>query len=493
MLAVCWAISKCRMFLTGLQHFIILTDHNPLIPILNNHRPDELENPRLQRLKTRLMAYNFTAQWLKGSKNDAPDALSRHPVSDPQTHEALAELNIHDNPDISLSEIRVISDQSNESLRLQELRTYSEQDEEYQLLRKFILNGFPKHRRQLPDSCKKYWNVHQHLTLDDGLIVYGCRLLIPSTMCNRVLANLHEAHQGALRTKQRARITVYWPGLDNDIDNAVLSCQYCQDHQPSNTKEPIIHRKRPSRPFQEIAIDLCSQTGHDYLIIVDCFTDWPAIIPMTRNTTSSQINSALRQAFCRTAIPDVIWSDCGPQFTSNKFKQFAQQWGFLHKTSSPYHLQSNGKIESTIKSMKRIIRTSWNGRSLDEDKFCRALLQYRNTPSRRDGLSPAQKLYGHPTQDILPAHRRPFAQEWQRKAEEVELQAQVTQQSTTDYYNTHAHPLADIDIGSNVAIQNPHTKLWDIYSIVTDISPNRRYYVKTPSGRVLVRNRRFLR
>ena len=438
MLAVCWAISKCRMFLTGLQHFIILTDHNPLIPILNNYRLNELENPRLQRLKTRLMAYNFTAQWLKGSKNDAPDALSRHPVSDPQTYEALAELDIHDNPDISLSEIRVISDQSNKSLRLQELCTYSEQDEEY-------------------------------------------------------LANLHEAHQGALQTKQRARLTVYWPGLDNDIDNAVLSCQYCQDHQPSNTKEPIIHRKRPSRPFQGIAIDLCSQAGHDYLIIVDCFTDWPAIIPMIRNTTSSQINSALRQAFCRTAIPDVIWSDCGPQFTSNKFKQFAQQWGFLHKTSSPYHPQSNGKIESTVKSMKRIIPTSWNGRSLDEDKVCRALLQYRNTPSWRDGLSPAQKLYGHPTQDILPAHRRSFAQEWQHKAEEVEQQAQVTQQSTTDYYNAHAHPLADIDIGSNVAIQNPHTKLWDIYGIVTDISPNRRYYVKTLSGRVLVQNHRFLR
>ena len=61
--------------------------------------------------------------------------------------------------------------------------------------------------------------------------------------------------------------------------------------------------------------------------------------------------------------------------------------------------------------MKRIIRTSWNGRSLDEDKFCRALLQYRNTLSQRDGVSPAQKLYGHPTQDILPAHRRSNAQE----------------------------------------------------------------------------------
>ena len=84
MLAVCWAISKCKLFLTGLQHFTVITDHNPLIPILNNHRLDEVENPQLQKLKTWLMAYHFTAQWLKRSKNGAPDALSQHPMDDPK-------------------------------------------------------------------------------------------------------------------------------------------------------------------------------------------------------------------------------------------------------------------------------------------------------------------------------------------------------------------------------------------------------------------------
>ena len=121
MLAVCWAVSKCKLFLTGLQHFTIVTDHNPLIPILNNHRLDELENPRLQRLKAQLMGYNFTATWVKGLNNDAPDALSRHPVHDPLTTDALAELDIHDHPDMSIAEIWTISDQHNESLRLQEL------------------------------------------------------------------------------------------------------------------------------------------------------------------------------------------------------------------------------------------------------------------------------------------------------------------------------------------------------------------------------------
>ena len=48
LLAVSWAIKKCHIFLAGLQHFSIVTDHHPLIPILNSHRLDEIENPRLQ-------------------------------------------------------------------------------------------------------------------------------------------------------------------------------------------------------------------------------------------------------------------------------------------------------------------------------------------------------------------------------------------------------------------------------------------------------------
>jgi len=53
-------------------------DHNPLIPILNNRRLDEIENPRLQRLKSCLIGYSFTAKWIKGKGNNAPDAEFDH-------------------------------------------------------------------------------------------------------------------------------------------------------------------------------------------------------------------------------------------------------------------------------------------------------------------------------------------------------------------------------------------------------------------------------
>ena len=143
--------------------------------------------------------------------------------------------------------------------------------------------------------------------------------------------------------------------------------------------------------------------------------------------------------------------------------------------------------------MKKLIRASWTGRSLDHDKLCRAILQHRNTPCRKDGLSPAQKLFGHPVQDILPAHHRSFLPKWQRPISTAYQQRQDTLQSSAAYYDSHAHPLSDIKIGSHVAIQNSQTKAWDICGVVTEVSPEGRYYVKTQGGRVLVRNRHFLR
>ena len=142
--------------------------------------------------------------------------------------------------------------------------------------------------------------------------------------------------------------------------------------------------------------------------------------------------------------------------------------------------------------MKKLLQHSWNGRALDSEQFCRSLLQYRKTPSRKDGLSPVQKLFGHPVQDILPAHRQSFLQQWQLPPQEAIQQVEDTFKLSAAYYNVHAHTWPDIHVGSHVAVQNPQSRLWDIYGIVTEIGPHCRNYIKTTGGRVLIHNRHFL-
>ena len=351
-----------------------------------------------------------------------------------------------------------------ESTRIQELRKQALEDGEYLQLREIILQGFPDHKSLLPDSCKKYWQARHSLTVDEGLIVHGCHLLIPSAMQKEILKELHKAHQGIVRTKQRACLSIYWPGMNNDIENIVTSCTQCQDHLPSNNKEPLLPKPKPTQPFQETAADFCCHVGRQYLIWVDCYSDWPIIVSMGKDTTTNRLLAALREIFSQTAVPDILWTDRGPQFMAKRFQSFARQWGFVHCTSTPYYPQSNGKAEATVKSMKKIIRSARNGRYLEEDTLCRAIMQCHNTPSWKDGLSPAQKLFGQPLQDTLPAHRSSFAPEWQHQTEQAEQLAQTSQEAAVKYYNLSAHNLPDIKVGSHVAVQHPDKTMGHLWS-----------------------------
>ena len=144
------------------------------------------------------MAYNFTAEWCKGSKNKAPDALSCSPASDPLSTEMVAEVDAFNNQEMSIAELWAHTSDNTVNTPLNHLCKAAEQDEEYQMLKGFILNGFPTHRHQLPEPCRKYWNVRQHLKLDDNLIVNRCRLLTPTQMRKELLSQLHESHQGSV-------------------------------------------------------------------------------------------------------------------------------------------------------------------------------------------------------------------------------------------------------------------------------------------------------
>ena len=81
-------------------------------------------------------------------------------------------------------------------------------------------------------------------------------------------------------------------------------------------------------------------------------------------------------------------SDNGPQFASTEFASFVKKWNFEHVTSSPHYAQSNGKAENAVKTVKQL----FNKCKEDETSEFLVLLDWRNTPSKGMGTSPAQGL-----------------------------------------------------------------------------------------------------
>ena len=70
--------------------------------------------------------------------------------------------------------------------------------------------------------------------------------------------------------------------------------------------------------------------------------------------------------------------------------------------------------------------------------------------------------------------------------------AELAEKSMADY-NKSAKYLNPLKIGTKVMIQDHQTKLWNRTGIVVTAGKHRKYWIKLPSGRCLMRNRRFLR
>ena len=95
--------------------------------------------------------------------------------------------------------------------------------------------------------------------------------------------------------------------------------------------------------------------------------------------------------------------------------------------------------------------------------------------------------------DSLPAHQRSFAPEWQQAAHTLEMRARQAKDIRKEHNNRSTRILPTLEVGNHVLIQHPTTKCWSTPGIVVEIGKNRDYLLKTPAGRILRRNRRFIR
>ena len=79
---------------------------------------------------------------------------------------------------------------------------------------------------------------------------------------------------------------------------------------------------------------------------------------MSKNVNSAQTILQLKKIFSRHGIPDILFSDNGPQFDSHEFTNFSTDWQFQHITSSPRYPQSNGEVERAVQTMKAVLNKS---------------------------------------------------------------------------------------------------------------------------------------
>ena len=240
-------------------------------------------------------------------------------------------------------------------------------------------------------------------------------------------------------------------------------------------------------------MDFFSAGGKDFLVYVDRLSGSPTVVSFDRgDTKTNRLIRACRKCFSDLGVPVQIRSDGGPQYTSSVFKKFLEKYGVQHYVSSPHNPRSNGHAEAAVKAVKKLILKTTTSGNLNCDEYHQGLLEYRNTP-RENGLSPAQIVFGHPLRSLVPAHQRSFDPKWNKLNEDFDEKISQSKIKAELYHDRKAKLLKPLSPGTNVRLQNPISKLWDRVGTVVGIGRTRDYFVKLPCGKVMWRNRKYIR
>ena len=139
---------------------------------------------------------------------------------------------------------------------------------------------------------------------------------------------------------QIAKNTVYWPGIDADIEDFVNRCPAYLVTKPNNKREPLLPHTVPDGPWQKVGADYFDFDGMKFLLVIDYFSKFMYVEEMQTSTAKSTINK-LKTIFSIEGSPHTFFSD-NAVFNSAEFQQFSHEWNFEHITSSPNYPQYNG-------------------------------------------------------------------------------------------------------------------------------------------------------
>ena len=183
-------IEQLHHYLFG-RSFTVHTDHSPLVQIFAKQMNDV--SPRLQCMLLRLSQYQFDVKYISQKHVPLADCLSRlcsnNSEEDPSLDVQIAEL--YDGCDPSGVDWNTIQNQTMKDVILVKLAMV-------------VQKGWPESCKSLDADLKSYWPHRHAISIIDGVIVLGNRIIIPAKLRSIVLTEMHDAHLGIVKTKLHA-------------------------------------------------------------------------------------------------------------------------------------------------------------------------------------------------------------------------------------------------------------------------------------------------
>ena len=145
-----------------------------------------------------------------------------------------------------------------ESHSLNEMRIAMQENDKLVFLKHTITHGWPSTIREVPSEIQAYWTFREELTIEDSIVLKGTWIVVPHKKHEATLKLILEGHLGLGKCKLRAKDTVYWPGLNNQLEKLILNCELCLKYSHAKCKS-----KRATTLGQEILVHPWSKAATD--------------------------------------------------------------------------------------------------------------------------------------------------------------------------------------------------------------------------------------
>ena len=217
-LATTRACERLADYLIG-KTFHNETNNKPLEPLLGTKNLDEMPS-RIQRLRMRLLRFDFTTSHVLGKELTTADALSRVPSKSTSR--------VKQEEDIELYVENILLQLPASDKRLEEIAAAQKEDPICRKLFEYCKEGWPDMIQKLPSSLSPYWS--------SGLLLKGPCLIIPSSVKREILDRIHDGHHGIVKCRYRTKDSVCWPGLGKQVEEMVTNCRKCIEHRKPNSE-----------------------------------------------------------------------------------------------------------------------------------------------------------------------------------------------------------------------------------------------------------------
>jgi transposase InsO family protein len=451
-LGVVWLCEKAAIYLIG-HRFRIVVDNRAVMLIYGNARSKP--PARIERWALRLTPFDFEIVHRPGISNMA-DYYSRSPG----------------NPGVSayLEEVKteqhicmVVQAALPPAMTIQDIAEATNGDPELTELRKRIIHG-----GKLPKELAAYQHmVHELSVTTEGIVLRDTRIVIPKSLRTRTVELAHGGHQGIVKTKRLIRSRVWFQGIDDLVEQHVRHCRECQSNTDRQSFEPLKPSKMPDKPWQSVSADFFGPTpGGWYWFVNICDHSNKAFVSKIWAPSEDSVEPVLDHLFSTFGAPETYKTDNGSPFQSHRFMDFAKKWGFKHRRVTPEWPRANGKAESFMKKLGKVLKTAKIGGTNEQEALMEFLRRYNETPHSTTGVAPNHLFLGFSRSSGIPSMlpETPEQREkWRKLA--LENDARAKKRMETEYNRRMRAKEPTISVGSQVLVklkkQRKDTSAWD--------------------------------